>query len=349
MKYLTLIFTSLLILLFTPACKDDDQQFGDCFVKPNKTQLKLTKLEGPTVELPSKVSVFFKVQDANNNPVGYLNEDNFVIYEKGLNDSCLRVISKSEAKRRISGREQVFNHTTMLVLDLSGSVLQNSLAELKQAAITFIDEIMPDTIDNSTTMGIWWFDGEDKLHLLRDVTPDAADLKVAINSISSNISKDNSTDLFGAVIKASSIAKAILAEFKDKDISAAASVVFFTDGRDRANRYLRQDAYNAVATSPQGITYFTLGVGNEINPIDLQTIGRNGYQEAPTVAQLTAVFKQIAALVTNEANSYYFFEYCSPIRNGSKNSLIIEAFEGNEVGYLETQFDATGFTGGCQL
>lgn len=306
-------------------------------------------LEGPTVTLPSKISIFFKVTDLNNNPVGYLKEENFVIYEKGLNDNCHRIISEFEAKRRISSREQVFNHTTLLVLDLSGSVLQSSLTSLQAAATAFIDEVIPSTPDNSKKMGIYWFDGEDALHELEPVTSDIFELKAAVNSITPNISTDNSTDLFGAVIKSSNIAKTILADYQDQDITAATSVVIFTDGRDRANRYTRTAAYEAVTSSPPGITYFTMGVGNEINKVDLQTIGKNGYAEAATLTQLTAVFKQIAFLVSNEANSYYFFEYCSPIRNGSNNGLIIEAYEGNEVGYMEASFDATGFTGGCQL
>jgi uncharacterized protein YegL len=349
MKKITLLFTFFALLFTAQSCKDDESQFADCWREPNKKQLKLTILEGPDITLPSKVSVFFKVQDANNNPVGYLTEENFVIYEKGLNDNCHREISQFEAKRKISGREQIFNHTTLLVLDLSGSVLQASLPNLKEAAIAFIDEIMPTTADNSKQMGIWWFDGEDQLHVLEPVTPNITNLKTAINNITPNISSDNSTDLFGAVIKSANEAKSILATYQDQDITAAASVVLFTDGRDRANRYLRTDAYNAVSTAPQGVTFFTLGVGSEINKIDLQTIGKNGYAEAATVTQLSAIFKQIASLVSNEANSYYFFEYCSPIRNGNKNGLIIEAFEGNEVGYIQTEFDATGFTGGCQL
>jgi len=349
MKKFTLLFSLIAVLLTSQSCKDDDSQFADCWRAPNKAQLKLTVLEGPDVTLPSKISVFFKVQDANNNPVGYLTPDNFVIYEKGLNDNCHREISQFEAKRRISSKEQVFNHTTLLVLDLSGSVLETSLTNLQQAAIAFIDEIMPVTPNDAAKMGIYWFDGEDQLHELEPVTNDIFELKAAVNSITPNISSDNSTDFFGAVIKSANLAKAVLADYQDQDIKAAASVVIFTDGRDRANRYLRTDAYNAVSTSPQDVTFFTLGVGNEINQIDLQTIGKNGFAGAATVTQLTAIFKQIAALVRNEANSYYLFEYCSPIRNGTKNGLIIEAFEGNEVGYIQTEFDATGFTGGCQL
>ncbi len=349
MKINRFLYFLALSLLVVPSCKKDDDQPVDCWTSPNRDQLKLTLLEGPDISLPSKVSIFFKVQDANNNPVGYLTEDNFVIFEKGINDKCHREISRFEAKRKISGREQVFNHTTLLVLDLSGSVLQSSLAQLQESAVDFIESVMPATPEASKQMGIWWFDGEDVLHELEPVTSDIFELRAAVNSITPNISSDNSTDLYGAVIKASDIAEGILAGFGSQDITAAASVVLFTDGEDRANRYLTADAYAAVNNSPNEITWFTLGVGDEINPDDLSKIGRNGFFQAASVSDLSVVFTQIASIVNNEANSYYFFEYCSPIRNGTSNGLIIEAFDGNEVGYLQTTFDATGFTGGCQL
>lgn len=345
------LFLGILLAAFSPGCKDDDQQFSDCFIEPRKPKLHLKLIEGPTVTLPSKISIFFKVEDDNGNPVGYLKEDNFIIYEKGLNDPCPRIISEFEAKRRISGREQVFNHTTMLVLDLSGSVLQQSLGDLQEAAIAFIENAIPDTIDNSIKMGIWWFDGEDTLHILQEPTPDIWELKAAVNSITPNISNDNSTDLYGAVIKSATIASQILDDYNNQDVSAAVSVVLFTDGEDRANRYLKQDAYNAVAATPADISWFTLGVGDEINIPDLQTIGRNGFFKVENFSLLTEAFEEIALVVNNEANSYYLFEYCSPIRNGNNNELIIEAFDlqSNESGFLRANFDATGFTSGCQL
>jgi len=343
------MFGLLSLLLVSNSCKKDKNEFSDCWKAPNKTQLKLTVLEGPTVSLPSKISIFFKVTDENNNPVGYLTEDNFVIYEKGINDSCPRTISNFEAARKISGREQIFTHTTLLVLDLSGSVLQQSLPQVKEAANAFIEQIVPPLPDPSIALGIYWFDGEDVLHELEPVTSNLSDLKNAISGITQNISTDNSTDLYGAVIKADAKADGILAQYQAADITAAVSVVLFTDGEDRANRYPKQTAYDAVNGSPNEISWFTLGVGNEINVQDLQRIGRNGFSQVASIDQLTNVFKQIGLQINSEANSYYFFEYCSPIRNGSNNGLIIEAYEGNEVGFIQATFDATGFTGGCQL
>lgn len=349
MKQLILIFGLLSLTVFSNSCKDDDPEFNDCWRTPNKTQLKLTLLEGPTDTLPSKVSMFFKVTDENNNPVGYLTEDNFVIYEKGANDSCPRITSDFEGQRKISSREQIFNHTTLLVLDLSGSVLQQNLQQVKDAANSFIDQIVPQLPNQSIAMGIYWFDGEDVLHELEPVSTSLVDLKTAINSITPGISNDNSTDLYGAVLKVDGIADGILQYYQDRKITAATSVVVFTDGQDRANRYPKQQAYDAVAQSPKEISWFTLGLGNEINSIDLGKIGRNGFFQAASISNLTTVFQQIATVVNNEANSYYFFEYCSPIRSGTNNGLIIEAYKDNEVGFLQATFDATGFTGGCTL
>ncbi|MEZ4954868.1 MAG: VWA domain-containing protein [Saprospiraceae bacterium] len=350
----TFLLSLLSLLFLTFGCKDDDLPFNDCFQKPKgNANLNITLLDSVMVTLPSKVSVFFKLTDENGNPVGFLEPDNFEIYEKGLNDQCPRVISESEAARKISGKEQIFNHTTMLVLDLSGSVLQQTLEPLKNAATDFIDAIMPDTTDNSTQMGIWWFDGEDLLHTLVPVTSSKSTLKLGILAIDPNISSDASTDLYGAVIKSAAKATDILDVNQAGDMIAAASVVIFTDGRDRANRYTRNEAVTAVANTSQDISFFTIGVGSETEAADLVAFGRNGYVPAANAGQLASVFENVASLVSNEANSYYLFEYCSPIRSGTSNGLIIEASfrKSNETlfGYFETTFDATGFGGGCQL
>ena len=350
----TFLFSLLSILFLAYGCNDDELPFTDCFQEPKgDTNLNINVLEGPTVTLPSKVSVFFKLTDDNGNPVGYLTPDNFRIYEQGLNDQCHRIISKSEAERKISGKEQVFNHTTMLVLDLSGSVLQQDLEPLKNAAVDFIESIMPDTVDESTKMGIWWFDGEDELHELVPATSKKSDLNLGILTIDESISNDASTDLYGAVIKSSAKANELLSA-NPNDVIAAVSVVLFTDGRDRANRYLKADAQAAISNSPLDITYFTIGVGSEIDESELISFGRNGFVSGTDASQLSNIFENVAAKVGNEANSYYLFEYCSPIRSGTANGLIIEASYSasnseTKFGFYETTFDATGFGGGCQL
>ncbi|MGB5386848.1 MAG: hypothetical protein WBN20_08700, partial [Eudoraea sp.] len=72
--------------------------------------------------LPGKVSIFFKVSDNIGNPVPGLTAEQFIIYEQGRNDECFNTISASESFARISPNSQIFNNSTLLVLDLSNSV-----------------------------------------------------------------------------------------------------------------------------------------------------------------------------------------------------------------------------------
>ncbi|HMB62718.1 MAG TPA: hypothetical protein VKN36_06570, partial [Eudoraea sp.] len=160
--------------------------------------------------LPGKVSVFFKVSDTDGKPVPGLSANQFTIYEQGRNDDCFNTISTSESLARISPNSQIFNNNTLLVLDLSNSVLSSSLEELKNASISFINNVMPATGNDSFKMAIYWFDGEDELHLLNELTPSKEQLIAAIEGIGEDISDDPSTDLYGAVIKCTDIAEDLL-------------------------------------------------------------------------------------------------------------------------------------------
>ena len=79
MKQKTFLLSLISLLILSFGCKDDDLPFNDCFKEPDgNTNLNITILEGPTVTLPSKISVFFKVTDDNGNPIGYLEEESAV-------------------------------------------------------------------------------------------------------------------------------------------------------------------------------------------------------------------------------------------------------------------------------
>ena len=292
------------------------------------------------------MSIFFKVDTKEGKPVAGLLDSDFIIYEKGINDDEPRLISVDEAERQISPKGQVFSYNTMLVLDLSGSVVNNNLPGLKEASKQFIDKVMPEQIDTSIKMGIWWFDGEDALHELNPLSSSRDELKAAIESINSQMSSDNSTDLYGAVLKSTEVAEAILID--NQNIISAVSVVIFTDGTDQAARYSKTDAFSAVEAADEKISFYTIGLGYEIDQSVLMTLGKNSSAFANNTNQLTEKFSEIAQSVFNQANSFYLFEYCSPKRNGS-NELIIEVKKGSNFGTVSTSFSAVGFTGGCIL
>lgn len=299
--------------------------------------------------LPGKVSIFFKVSDNIGNPVPGLTAEQFTIYEQGRNDECFNTISASESFARISPNSQIFNNSTLLVLDLSNSVLSSSLDELKSATTSFINNVMPVVDEDSFQMAIYWFDGEDELHLLNPLTASRDELIVAIASITTTISNDPSTDLYGAVIKSTNIASELLNDSTNNGNIGATSVVVFTDGTDQASRYTEEEALKKVNESNSNISFFAIGLGSEIDTEILMKIGKTSSVFASNKEELETTFNDISSRVTEQANSFYLFEYCTPKRDGSgENNLAIQVSDGNLQGAVQSKFDATGFTGGCQ-
>ena len=160
------------------------------------------------------------------------------------------------------------------------------------------------------------------------------------------MSTDQTTDLFGAVIGAADVTDATLAGLT-AEISGA-SVVLFTDGRDRAQRNTRTEALARIGQLAPVVTVFTIGLGNEINPDDLSRIGRDGFARSTSSDELVAAFQRVGAGVVDEAESYYNFEYCSPIRSGTAD-LYIEARDRGRAGSLMVSYSGDGFVGGCTL
>ncbi len=309
----------------------------------------LLSIQDQFTTLPGKISILFKVSDLLGNPISGLTANQFTIYEQGRNDDCFNTISSSESLARISPNSQVFSNNTLLVLDLSNSVLENSLEELKTASTSFINNVMPNPETDSFKMAIYWFDGEDKLHLLNNLTSSTSELTGAIDGITADISNDPSTDLYGAVIKSVDFAEDLLQESNQASIIGAASIVLFTDGTDQASRFTKDAALKAVNQADRNISFFTIGLGSEIDTEILEEIGKTASVFAGNKEELEATFTQISQRVSEQANSFYLFEYCTPKRDGSgDNNLVIQLTDGGLQGAVQTKFSANGFTGGCE-
>ena len=363
MKYYLRYFSvfTLLFLAFSCGNSDDDVNldlnFGDGLGKGEPVDECLNLGESDLVlsiqeqytTLPGKVSILFKVSDTDGNPISQLTANQFTIYEQGRNDECFNTISASESFARISPNSQIFNSNTLLVLDLSNSVLSSSLDELKTASVTFVNNVMPATTEESYKMAIYWFDGEDELHLLNDLTSSKEELVAAIDSITDDISNDPSTDLYGAVIKSTKIAEDLLKDNIKDDVIGAASVVVFTDGTDQASRYKEEEALKKVTEANGNISFFTIGLGAEIDTQVLSDIGKTYSVFAGNAEELENTFNDISLKISERANSFYLFEYCSPKRDGSgDNNLAIRVVDGSRQGAVQTKFNAKGFTGGCE-
>ena len=300
-------------------------------------------IENQFTNLPSNVSVFFKVQDGGGKGKSGLKEADFNIYENGS------LISEFEAARKIQPNEQVLDYNIMLLLDLSGSILSSqNLGPLKSAAKSFIDEVVPsegEVSAGAVKVEIWWFDGSQNIKQLQPITSNTTTLKTAIDNINASMSSDNSTNLYGAVIQSVGIATQRLGQSQELDKFGSNSVVIFTDG---ANRSTKGQALEAVRKADPSISFYTIGLGGEIDEPVLKEIGKTSFVSAVNIGELLDKFKEIGDLINSKANSYYLLEYCSPKRSGS-NQLTIEVVQGNLKGSAKTIFDASDFNGSCNL
>lgn len=333
MKYLPLLLVGFFAFSFNSCKKSNDTK-----------HLNLTYID-KIVEQPANVSIIFKVNDAVNYPIPGLLESNFEIYEDG------KLISESEAARKIQDKPEKFKFNLLILLDLSGSVLDSSLDAIKLASVRFINSAMPDVGSSDyeeILMGIKWFDGEKNIHDLMDYTFSKDALTYAINGISSNISSDNSTNLYGGVIQGIANIEQRVNLYAQSDIISAGALITFTDGTDQAGWYTYKQVSDAIAKRNQAIALYSIGLGGEIEKKVLENFGVNGFEFAENLNELIPKFEEIARFVKDEAKSYYLLEYCSPKRSGTHN-LKIKVTSDRIDGEMTQTFSADDFTGGCTL
>ncbi len=339
-----------IILMLIMGCSSggDEEPVGDCYCdftyQTDPTGSLNITYEKQTVKNPANVSVMFKVETKDGTPVPGLVAADFKIYE----DDGL--ISEYESQQSVIPKPGQFKSRTMLLLDLSGSILNSdSLSKLKPAAKSFIAAVLPDSgTENfgAIDMAVFWFDGAADIHQLVGFTTDKNQLISGIDSISDKISSDVSTNLYGAVV--SGVAQINKTIESSQQYVSVGSMVMFTDGTDQAARKKKEDAVNAVNSAGKSISIYSIGLGGEIDDTVLKSIGKNGFVLAQDLEELLPKFQEIATKIKNDVNSHYLVEYCSPKRKWSHTLKIVTTYK-DLTGALKTCFCATGFGGGCKV
>lgn len=297
--------------------------------------LQLTQIQ-TAHEKPSNVAVYFKVQDAKGEPVGGMTAEQFEIYEDG------ELVSSLESQQTILNPEVAASHYTLLLIDMSGSVVDSDDAEkVVEAALLFTSQV-----ETNNKVAIYAFDGEEKIHKITDFTGNEAGAEARAESLRGFSSKDNSTNLNGAVIQG--LAELDAGLEKAENPLQIGTLVVFTDGTDRASRVSKDEMLEAVDDTPYDL--FAIGLGAEISEKDLQEIGKDGTSLATDSDEVEQAFADIGERVEALTRSYYLLSYCSPSR-AQEHTVSIKATHSEEgksqSGSLETEFDAEGFKSGC--
>lgn len=290
-------------------------------------------------EPPAKVTVTFQVSTEDGEPVPNLDVDAFELLDNGVSDSGFE---SSKAFQPKPGR---FQTSVALLLDMSGSITgSDALPLLKTASKAFVDS----SLDASgVVVGVWWFDGGSDLVQLMNFTDDAAAIKAAIDGLNAGVTRDNSTNLNGAVELGIDVVEERLQEGSGGSVIQTGALVIFTDGTDQANRVPAARALSAVAAS--NIAIYSIGLRGEIDESFLTQIGRSGSAFADNAAALLSEFTGVGDQIEAMANSFYVLAYCSPRRGGVSNELMIRVTLGERQAAATTTYPAVNFTGGCTL
>jgi hypothetical protein len=285
---------------------------------------------------PSNLSVFFTVETRAGQPVPQLSAEQFRVYEDGA------LVSMHESRQTILNPEVAAEHHTLLLVDMSASVVDSGQVPLLVEAATRFTE----TVGKYQRVAVYAFDGAPGIHAVAPfgAAPAASARASAIAALAQFRPRDPSTNLHGAVVRASDL----LAETVSRARTPLrfGTLVVFTDGTDRAGRVSPADVRKALDGHDHEV--FAIGVGQEIDEGTLSRIGRAGHWQVKEAQAMQQAFEAVAARIVGYTRSHYLLSYCSPARAG-KHRVTIEAIapDTGKRGRLSYEFDATGFGPGC--
>jgi hypothetical protein len=286
------------------------------------------------------VTLFFRVS-CDGRSVEGLNDASFEILENG------QPISGFESQKRVAASQQadgsVFRAYAMLLVDMSGSIVDsNSVPPLVSAAKSFVSKLA----GPGQHVGIYVFDGRSYLEEIVPFTGDKAILLEGLDSLLSFKVVDRSTNLNGAVINGIERLQAAL-QYEETALLTAGTMVVFTDGTDRAQRYVSLEAQETVTQAvKRGLSVYTIGLGVDVNIEELELLGQTGFQLVTSAAAILDAFDRIADRIERLNSGYYGLAYCSSARGGTQD-ISVQITHNGQLGVLRANFNAEPFGLGC--
>ena len=297
--------------------------------------LRLVRIDS-SAKRPSNVAVYFTVDTSDGQPVPGLAADKFAIYEDGSK------VSEFESKQTILNPKVAAAHDTLLLIDMSGSVVESKKVDDVVAAATQFTQ----RVEKLQKVGVYAFDGSPDLYPIVPFTESESAATGGVVRLKTFKPRDPSTNLNGGVVESLKVLKRTLDQ-ETKPLRFGTLVVF-TDGTDRAARVSKHDL-DAALGAPEYAAFdiFAIGVGAEMNDSHLEDIGRTGTIKEADQANMGRAFDQIGARIEGMSARYYLLSYCTPSRAG-EHEVRIEAHGDRDLkGSLTYKFVADGFGPTC--
>jgi VWFA-related protein len=310
MKIRWWIVPALLALLFAPAVPARAQDTGPLEV--HVTQVDTSKF--PTV------TVYISVTDSTGEPAP-VDLERIQLYENGK-------LITPESVTAVGGSAPL---TTMLVMDISGSMAYGQKMEsAKAAAIAYVNQMR-----KGDEAGLVSFNT--KITYVQPTTTDRDALKSAIDGLTT----ESDTAMYDAVYEAIDLLQAI---------AGRKAVIVLTDGMDNRSKHTAEEVLERIG--PEGLTISTIGLGDpakktaEYAGIDepalknlaQQAGGTYGYANDPE--SLKKLYEQYGRTLQSE----YVITYTSPaaLRDGLNRTLSVKLSESLSAVPGESSFNPGG-------
>jgi len=335
MKKLSL-FVCVLGLLWSCSSDDDSTSQPGYSIEIINTQ---------TLVAESKIKVSFKLTDENNIGVSDQTDSDFNLYERAISvGETEQLIDPLEAPRLIVPNPQNYRYATMIVMDVSGSVI-DEIENIKSAATLYVSNLFNDINSGALEVAIYYFDGREQLQELIDFSSSSQDIIAAISSLNQNVQQDISTNLYGAVVQSCNRMQQKKTEIQnDANTNIwSSSIVFFSDGQNQDFFNDRNDMNASINATLDNTGFYVIGAGNNIDASVIADIGRNGQFLIDNYSQLNTGLNSVLDVIRREANSNYELEICTG-KSNIEVEFRLESREAPTVGGTGT-YDTTGFTG----
>ena len=260
------------------------------------TQVRITQVDNSNFP---NVTVYVSVTNAAGEPVG-VDSSTIQISENGQSMQPVDV--------RGGGAGQAEPLTTMLVLDISGSMEKNNkFTAAKEAAKTYVNQMRA-----GDQAGLITFDSQ--VHYVQPVTTDVAALTESINILRTG----SDTAMFNALVEAE---KAL------EGVSGRKAIIVLTDGLDNQSQITADDVISTIG--PSGLTISTIGFGDAntasqagLDEAALKSLAEKSgglYSYAADSESLSTLYQQYGRSLQSE----YAITYVSPasLRDGVNRNL----------------------------
>lgn len=272
-----------------------------------------------SAQVPSQVTLMFQVTNLSRKlGADFLTADRFQVTEKDE-----RLSNESVNLYALKRDDMLYTGRTVLMLDVNQGT---DMAAVKQFATEFVNNMDPQ-------QEVSLFTFAEEINQVSDYTNDVGSLTQAINDLTEGSA---GSDLYGGIMNS---IRGISDFYKPGEVIQNTFVVV-TDGEDTQATFAPEYVQNAVI----GRRVYIVGIGNQVNRDNLDTIGGELFYEIPATENISEQVLELQTNIADYFDSFYRVTYTTSVRSGENNKVRLSITQNTNTGltsYIEDIFNAT--------